>query len=74
MILFEVPTPGRQHLFGLSSNRGSFPLLGYTSTLLRMPHLCGRDLIVVRCLASIASIFAIVAQQGSENENMVAIF
>ncbi len=39
MILFEVPTPGGQRSFGLRPNRGSFPLLGYTSTLLHMPRL-----------------------------------
>ncbi len=37
--LFEVPTPGRQRSFSLTPNRGSFPLLGYTFTLLRMPRL-----------------------------------
>ncbi len=39
MSLFEVPTPDRQRAFGLRPNRDSFPLLGYSSTLLRMPRL-----------------------------------
>ncbi len=38
MILFEVPTPGGQRLFGLKPNIGRFPLLGYMCTLLRMPR------------------------------------